>query len=73
MTSCPDVPLPYYTAAESEEAEKYKHQRHTIFSNPGPNYFGEQDDEDEDLLKAEREAEEEGVCILRIRYKVERV
>ncbi|KAK4052143.1 NineTeen Complex (NTC) component [Microbotryomycetes sp. JL201] len=46
-------------AAESEEAEKYKHQRHTIFSNPGPNYYGEQDDQDEALLKAEREAEEE--------------
>ncbi|KAM0787911.1 hypothetical protein ACM66B_006119 [Microbotryomycetes sp. NB124-2] len=46
-------------AAESEEAEKYKHQRHTIFSNPGPNYYGELDDEDDELLKAEREAEEE--------------
>ncbi|KAK4050532.1 NineTeen Complex (NTC) component [Microbotryomycetes sp. JL221] len=46
-------------AAETEEAEKYKHKRHTIFSDPGPNYWGEQDDEDEGLLKAERDMEEE--------------
>lgn len=51
---------PIHTAAESAEAETYKHQRHDAFSNQGPAYYGDEDEKDGDLFKYEQEAEAEG-------------
>ncbi|ORY90753.1 Isy1-like splicing factor [Leucosporidium creatinivorum] len=47
------------SAAESAEAETYKHQRHDIFSNQGQAYYGDEDEKDGDLIKYEQEAEAE--------------
>ena len=52
--------LPLSQAADTAEAESFKHQRKDIFSNQGPAYFGDEDEQDGELLKYEQEAEAEG-------------
>ena len=48
--------------AEDSELTSYKRQRYAIYENVGPDYYGALDVEAEDqLTKAEREAEEEGM------------
>jgi len=46
-------------AAEASLEASYKKERTTIFDNVGPEYYGYQEEQNEELLKSEREAEEE--------------
>ncbi|KAM0748287.1 Isy1-like splicing factor [Meredithblackwellia eburnea MCA 4105] len=47
-------------AKEHAELESYKTVKPDMFKNVGPGYYGDQDEVDEELIKAEREAEAEG-------------
>lgn len=47
-------------AADNAELDSHKVQRHSMFDNVGPGYYGEEDEADGELLKYEQEAEAEG-------------
>jgi len=47
-------------AAERAEVESFKTQRYVTFKNVTPDYYGDFDDQDADLLAAERAQEEQG-------------
>lgn len=52
-----------FTAAEASLEASYKKEQKTIFDDVGPDYYGELNEQDAALLKAEREAEEEGTSL----------
>ena len=48
-------------AKDQDELTSYKRQRYSVYENVGPDYFGDLGAEaEEEMVKAEREAEEEG-------------
>lgn len=50
-------------ADAATEADSYKTQKHDMFNDVGPDYYGDQDEADENLLAFERTAEAEGLSL----------